>query len=57
MRWLIKLPVSYEDCRVMEEAPQISPFRADVLVNVSVLADIESLHTYAYLSAHIEFYG
>ena len=57
MRWLIKLPASYEDCRVMEEAPQISPFRADVLVNMSVLADIESLHTYAYLSAYIEFYG
>ena len=57
MRWLIKLPVSYEDCTVMEEAPQISPFRADVLVNVSVLADIESLHTYACRSAHIEFYG
>ena len=35
-------------------ATSFRPFGADVLVNMSVWADIESLHNYVYRSAHIE---
>lgn len=35
-------------------ATSFRPFGADVLVNMSVWVDIESLHNYVYRSAHIE---
>ena len=35
-------------------ATNFRPFGADVLVNMSVWVDIESLHNYVYRSAHIE---
>lgn len=35
-------------------ATNFRPFAADILVNMSVWRDIESLHNYVYRSAHIE---
>jgi len=35
-------------------ATSFRPFGTDVLVNMSVWVDIESLHNYVYRSAHIE---